>query len=290
MKKQNSLLLTGIALSILTACNSATKRDVNLVPAMEEKDTIARSDQAADQAIADSAGARSPANSSGVHRSAFPDFDKNPLLIKEADISTAVTDLAHSGKKIRQWLENEGGYYTGWEQARQADSLGISLTAKVPAGHFESFKDSVETLGNIEIESVQAADVTDTYQGSQGRMTTSQKIGDQYKHILQNATKPKDALAVQEKVDERLMSAEESSESVSSLHRQVATGTLHIRLAMFSPLPLPQAPFLGRRLLGNLEDGWEGLSFVLLFFAEVWPWLLLLVAGGLLWRRYRRIR
>lgn len=265
MKRQNSLLLTGIAMSVLTACNSAAKRDVS-------QDTTAQLN-------------RSTPASPGPPS----DFTKGLLLIREASLRASVTDIGGSAKKIRRWLENEGGYYTEWEQGRQDDSLGISLTAKVPAARFESFKDSLETLGDIGIESIQATDVTDTYLGNQGGMTTTQKIGDQYRAILQNGAKPKDALAVEEKVAEKLTSAEELRESMASLNKQAAAGTLHIRLSMFSPLPLPQAPAYGHRLLVNLEDGWEELGVILLFFAGIWPWMILVAGGVIFWRRYRRI-
>lgn len=289
MKKQTSFLLTGIAMSVLTACNSGTQRESSPAMPMGKADTVFQEDQATAQINqATAQGKRATADSTAIRSPAAPDFIKDPLLVREASLSASVGDIGSAGQKIRRWLEFEGGYYIEWERAREEDSLGITLTAKVPAGHFESFKDSVETLGNIEIESIRADDVTETYAGNQGRMAMNQKIGEQYRNILQSAARSKDALAAEEKVEEKLTGAEEFKESMTSLHRQAATGTMHIRLAMFNPLPLPQAPAFGHRLLDNLENGWEGLGVLVLFFADIWPWLILFVVGGILWRRYRK--
>ena len=212
-----------------------------------------------------------------------------PLLIRSADLNLVVTDLNHSAQKIRGWLENQGGYYSQWVQARQDDTMGISLTAKVPASRFEPFKDSIETLGNVQLESVDAADVTDTYEGNQGRAAVSQKVGGQYKAIGEKAAKAVDALTAEARVEEALRSEEESKEGLATLHRQIAAGTLRIRLSMFSPLPPMEKPAFGQRLFGNLGDGWEGVGNILLFFAEIWPLVVLIVVGAVLWRRYRRV-
>ena len=303
MKKRSSFWLMSCAFPLLTACNAGSayksaSADSSAVAndfrarAVEPGSSGANGSGTTDGGSgATGSGATGPgsAGTSGPSAPGLSDGFTMPLLIRSADLNLTVTDLNHSAQKIRGWLENQGGYYSQWVQARQDDTMGITLTAKVPASRFEPFKDSIETLGNVQLESVDAADVTDTYEGNQGRAAVSQKVGGQYKAIGEKAAKAVDALTAEARVEEALRSEEESKEGLATLHRQIAAGTLRIRLSMFSPLPPMEKPAFGQRLFGNLGDGWEGVGNILLFFAEIWPLVVLIVVGAVLWRRYRRV-
>jgi len=292
MKKTNSLLLTGIVLSAITvittfsACNDAqTKGKTQADYAHKGAATATTMDETV---RADSTQARAADTDAGLS----PQVGKAPkdvMLIKEGDMDVSVTDMKESAKKLEKWIDHEGGYYLEWEQFKQDPQdnlLNVSITVKVPSDHFESFKDSLQTIGSILDEKIGATDITDDYQTVQSGMTSGQYTKERYTQIASKTKNTKEALAVQEKLDEQQSSMDASQNGIDQMHRHMAMGTFHIRLSQLHPWPADPNNDFGRRFLANLRSGAETLETIVLFFISIWPVVLVMIGGIFLWINY----
>ena len=242
MKKINSLPLKGLALPFVFLVAFSCNRNPN----DSDKIDVAPAAMDTTAAIPPIPGVPTP---------------QGLLLIKEASLQVSVTNLSNTAQRLEKWLEGTGGYYTSWTQAQEGDYLRLELTAKVPTENFEAFKDSVETLGILELETASTEDKTDAYAEALGRTAL-------------------------DKERERKEDAEADSQEVAKMRRQAAMST--VRLTATQPRPVLETPF-GQRLWTKLGIGWSAVEKIILLLATAWP-LALFIGGGVFLLRVFRTR
>lgn len=298
MKKTNSLPLKGLALPFLFllafSCNRSTndmekKKDKTLAKTAPVSGSAAApdaapafADQTAKEASADTVAAATALP--GIPGLLTP---QGLLLVKEASMDVSVRDIGSAARNIRQWLESEGGYYADWTQEQVGDQLSVDLTAKIPAEHFEAFKDSAEALGVLESERASATDMTDTFVTTMGQRALAQRIAGRYDHAGDKARRSRDELDAIDKSAEQETAGEAAAQDLARARRQIAMSTIHLKVSQPHPLPPPAEKPFGQRLSDNLGLGWAVVENFLLFLALLWPWPLLIGAVIFLVRALR---
>ncbi|TDX01949.1 DUF4349 domain-containing protein [Dinghuibacter silviterrae] len=231
MEKKYSLPLAGMALLALTvaSCNNRSTID-----AAGEKN-----------AAADTA-APAPAGVPPIPGVITP---QGLMLLKEATLDLSVKDLGVTTRSLRDLLDADGGYYADWSQTQEGDRIQLSLTAKVPTDRFESFKDSLETLGELEDETASVSDMSDTYYTAPGKAAAPQDLG--------------------------------------QVRRHLAFSTVHLKA--YQMLPPIAPPTFGQHLWNKLGEGWIAAETVILFLAPLWPWVLLVFACVFVATRFKPV-
>lgn len=267
MKKINSLPLKGLALPFVFLVAFSCNRNPN----DSDKIDVAPAAMDTTAAIPPIPGVPTP---------------QGLLLIKEASLQVSVTNLSNTAQRLEKWLEGTGGYYTNWSQAKEVDSLRLELTARIPTENFEAFKDSVETLGILELETAGAEDKTDAYADALGKNALAQTMAGAYDRAGEKAAGTPDALTALNKEGERKEDAEAASQEAAKMRRHAAMSTVY--LTATQPIPVVVTPF-GQRLWDNLGIGWSAVEKIILLLATAWP-LALFIGGGVFLLRVFRSR
>lgn len=296
MKRTNSLRLTGIALSVpllLTcACNSENNKESKLTSADAADTTrVLVADTSLAPGSNDQGGPQtvSPASLSlpdGGQLIPIPWAVTNSWLLKNASLDLWVSDAALSGSRLKYWLGEAQGYYSNWNQSQQGDSLQIDLKAIIPSPAYETFKDSVESLGAVKVESAQADDITDKVLSAAGMQKVQQSIGTQNKDLESRLHKGSDQLAAQAQSESYQLASENSLEQLTSMRRQVSRSELDIHISQFVPRHVPA---FSERLGNQLYSGWASLEVILMILASIWPWIIFIGIGIYLWRQRKSL-
>lgn len=196
------------------------------------------------------------------------------LLLKDASVEVTVGDMGLSARRLRVWLGATDGYYTLWTHRRAGDSLCLELTAKVPTGQFETFKDSVETLGMLVSETASATDETDDYAAAEAHQALSRHLSTRY-----DAVRGKNELLAIDRSAQLQTDAVDAAQMVAATNRHVAWATVEVRATAYKPLPAPEGAPFGRRLGKGFRDGWAAVEVVIVALAGIWPLLLLIAAS-----------
>jgi hypothetical protein len=297
MKRAKSLVLTGIALSVpllLTcACNSENNKESKLSSAEAADSTRVLASSTAGVLVPDTSRTRPglPGPQSGPATLSLPDGEHlipipwavtNSWLLKSASLDLWVSDAAVSGRRLKYWLGEAQGYYSNWNQGQRDDSLQIDLKAIIPSSAYETFKDSVESLGAVKVESAQADDITDKVLTAAGMHKVQQSIGAQNKDLESRLHKGADQLTAQAQSESYQLASENTQEELTSMRRQVSRSELDIHISQYIP---SHVPTFQERLGNQLYTGWASLEVILMILASIWPWIIFIGIGVYLWRQ-----
>lgn len=263
MKKIHSLPLKGLAVPFLLVLAFGCNNSASYKEAALDRQTRAAS-ETLDTTRADG----------GLPQVPGMIDPKGILLLKDAAVEVTVGDMGLSARRLRVWLGATDGYYTLWTHRRFGDSLCLELTAKVPTEQFETFKDSVETLGTLVSETASATDETDDYAAAQARQVLSQHLSTRY-----DAVHGKNEMEAIDRSVQLQTDAVNAAQMVAATNRHVAWATVEVRATAYKPLPLPEPAPFGQRLGGSFRDGWAAVEVVIVALAGIWPLLLLIAVG-----------
>jgi len=140
-------------------------------------------------------------------------------------------------------------------------------------------------------KTMQTEDVTEEYIDIETRLKNKREVENRYRQLLSQAKTIKEILEVEENLRVIREEIESRQGRLNYLQNQVAHSTLTIDYyeVIERASDIPGQSFLSK-LKESLEDGWQGFVLFLLFLMRLWPFLILLTGGIVLFRRLRKAR
>jgi hypothetical protein len=223
-----------------------------------------------------------------------PAFER--LIIRTANLSLQVEDVAATEAAITARADELGGYVVSVETSGTDDNLSTSIQFRVPAEEFDTALADTEALAErILSRSISGDDVTEEFVDLDARLRNLEATEERLLTLLSQADTVEAALAVSSSLTEVQGQIEQVRGRMQYLQQSAALSTITVRLSV-EPAPPPIVD----------EDGWQpgvvaqqalralvffgqalaNLAIVLLVFTPVWlPFVLL---GLWLLRRHRR--
>ena len=215
-------------------------------------------------------------------------------IIHTAEMDLEATDFDEAVEALAELTGELGGYY----ESSRLDTDGgrrASYTVRVPAENFRAFLDRAGDLCHVLSVREDAADVSEVYYDTEGRLQTQQAKLDRLRELLGQAADMEDMIALESAISQTEEEIDRLSGTLSHWDSQVDLASVAVCLRQVSRLsnvPEPARTF-GQRMAAALREGlaafggWvQGLLEAL---AYSWTWLLLalaaLIAAGLLIRR-----
>lgn len=230
------------------------------------------------------------ANGSIPIKEAVNQTDKKKI-IKDGNIAIKANDLTASKKNIDAITKSFDGYYLSEEMDNNDQNSSFNLRIRIPAERFEQFISSLEK-GNDEItgKGIHARDVTEEFTDIETRLASKRDYLKKYRELLARAQNVKDVLSIEESIRVIQEEIESREGRLKYLNDQVAYSTLDVYL--FQPKPFQYKPvqednFL-ERVKKSLGNGWRSMVGLVLWVISMWPFLILLTALVVLWKRFRK--
>jgi hypothetical protein len=215
-----------------------------------------------------------------------PDWDKK--IIKTSDINLEVKDYNVYYSSLRENIRNSGGYLAQEEQTESDYKIENKLTIKVPVDQFDNavsrFTANVEKLNEKRITS---QDVTAEYVDTKSRIEAKKQVRLRYMDLLKQAKNMEEILSVQSEINEIQEEIESASGRIEYLGHSSAYSTINLTYyQVLNPSAKSNdAPNFGTKVSGAFKTGWGWITDLFVGLVSIWPLLLLVFAGIIIYKR-----
>jgi len=222
--------------------------------------------------------------------------DISPEIIRKviyrSTLHFQVASLKEGTRKIKALVKNHDGYIVSSSEDNATYRLNARMVIRVETSRLDSLMEAIAGIASFVAEkTMQTEDVTEEYIDIETRLKNKREVENRYRELLSQAKTIKDILEVEENLRVIREEIESRQGRLNYLQNQVAYSTLTIDYyeVIERPSDIPGQSFLSK-LKESLEDGWQGFVTFLLFLLRLWPFLILLTAGIVLFRRLRKAR
>lgn len=249
-----------------------------------EPDLPIRQSEAVSQAV--------PAKTMAAPAAAVPTATQ---LIKTANLSLKVSDVAAASQQAIAWVRQAGGEVLNLDDSGVVgDVRRLSLELQIPAPRLEEMLDRLASLGTLESRQVTAEDVSSQLVDLDARLRNLRRTETMLLRIMERSGSVGDVL----KVAQELSQVREQIEQLDAQRANLQNRVRYARLRLNLVTAVAKSPSLGERLgetwrqattaLGLFTTGLIQFALWVVVFSPYW----LLPALGLGWlyraRRQRR--
>ncbi|HET9933272.1 MAG TPA: DUF4349 domain-containing protein [Polyangiaceae bacterium] len=163
---------------------------------------------------------------------AVPKEDSLRQVIRKAEMQLEVAAPSRALSRATEIAERHGGFVanTATNSGQDAGAV-VSLTLRVPAGHFTRVLEELRALGSgASMERVSSEDVSDECLDLEARIKTQRALEQQFLEILKRAEKVEDALKVERELATVRAEIERLDGRRKFLAREVALSTIDVSL------------------------------------------------------------
>ena len=215
------------------------------------------------------------------------------LVIKNANLSLLVEDVAGAEARVRARANELGGYVVSVQTSGSDEYLSSMITFRVPSDRFEEALAGVEGLARkVLSRGVSGDDVTEEFVDLESQLRNLDATRTRLLDLMGRATRVEDALQVNQALTDVQGQIEQIQGRMKYLRESAAFSTI---TADLQPVPPPpsiidsegwQPLRVAQEALAGLVDFGQGLVSVAIVFL-VWSpvWLPLLLLARWAWRR-----
>lgn len=210
-------------------------------------------------------------------------------IVYTADVSMESTAFDEARAALLAIVEDCGAYLEYSSQRGDADDQDrrLNYTVRVPAANYRDFLSAIGEAGNVLSISEQAEDITSSYIDVEARIDALKIQRDRLNELIAKAETTADLLEIERQLSEVQYELESYTRQLRSMESQVSYSTVSIALHEVATLTPTTTTFFSR--LGRaFTDGWDGfvafLADLLVFLVGIWPLLILVGIGVVIWR------
>lgn len=224
---------------------------------------------------------------------------QGPPVIRTAQLSITVGSGKFDSKlaDVRSLVESEGGFIAGTDAQASPDQnpdntqirTGV-ISFMVPAGHFDDTIDQLSKVGKVQNEHITGTDVSAQYVDLQARLVNAEAQLDAMRALLGKAQSINDIIAVQNQIGQITAQIEQLKGQIKYLNDNTSFSTISVTLTE-SGAPAQSAPPDSWGFVTALNEAAHNfittINYLVTVLGAIGPFLVVLVAGYLVWRRRR---
>lgn len=207
-------------------------------------------------------------------------------VIKNATLKFETSDLEKTRVQIQKAIVENKASIQQENEGKEGYSFYKRITIRVPNQNFEKL---VASIGNgvsyFDEKEISSQDVTSEFIDTEARLKTKRTLETRYLELLKKAGKVSEMLEIEKKLSEIREEIESKEGQLKYMQRQVSMSSVHVEFYKTSPSESGVTKSFGSKMGNALETGFLGLSSLFLWFLEVWPFIIILVALFFLVRR-----
>jgi hypothetical protein len=217
---------------------------------------------------------------------AFQDTSERKL-VKRANLSIRVEDLAAADASVNALMERHGAYASSTEISENSRSYVI----RVPHGAYEAFLAGMNGMGRTLRRSESAEDVTLRYYDLAGRLATKQALLETYRSYLGKAKNIEEILSVEAKIAELQNEIDGTGKELRHLASLVDFAVIELDIHGPAASAPYRGPTLGERIkvLFSAFGGFVSTALVVLIGMVIYGIPVLLILSLLFWILFGRI-
>ncbi len=280
MKNLLSFLFVFFLFSCKEVANEETYNAVALAPMKTAEVSVEESMYAPESPRYDGDGTNDP----------LPEKSLEQKIVKSATLKFETSDLEKTRAQIQKAIGENKASIQRESEGKEGFSVYKKMTVRVPNQNFEKLVASIGTgVSFFDEKEISAEDVTAEFIDTEARLKTKRTLEARYLELLNKAGKVSEMLEIEQKLSAIREEIESKEGQLKYMQRQVSMSSVYIEFYKINPSESGVTKSYGSKMGNSLERGFLGLSSLFLWFLEVWPFILILVAlFFLIRRRFKR--
>ena len=214
-----------------------------------------------------------------------PQQSNQRKLIKNGTISFETNDIEKTGKEIEKLYQEFNGYIASENHFNYGERFQHEQEIRIPSQNFDPFIQKLEQLGSkVENKNISTQDVTEEFIDVEARLKTKKDLEARYRELLKFAKKVDEMLSIENQIGNVRAEIESMEGRLNYLKNQVAFSTIKITYYELTGVDFGFAS----KFVHSLKNGWDNLLTFLIAMVNVWPFLMLMGIGAVLYLRYKK--
>jgi hypothetical protein len=206
-------------------------------------------------------------------------------LIKNGTLSFETNDIEKTRKEIEKLYKEFNGYLASENHFNYGERLQHEQEIRIPSQNFDPFVQKIEKLGTkIESRHISTQDVTEEFIDVEARLKTKKDLEARYLDLLKLAKTVEDMLSIESQLGNVRAEIESMEGRLNFLNNQVAFSTIKISYYELTGVDFGFAS----KFVHSTKNGWDNLLTFLIAMINVWPFLMLMGIGAVLYMRYKK--
>jgi hypothetical protein len=276
MKKFLPILI----IAFLFSCKEYAKDEEMMISSTEVVEATA------DMRYSEMAAPMSPDQDANLNDSSPVEEPIEQKVIKKATLKFETSDLEKTRNQIQKAIVENKASIQQENEGKEGYSFYKRITIRVPNQNFEKL---IASIGNgvsyFDEKEISSQDVTAEFIDTEARLKTKKTLETRYLELLKKAGKVSEMLEIEKKLSEIREEIESKEGQLQYMQRQVSMSSVYVEFYKTSPSESGVTKSFGSKMVNALETGFLGLSSLFLWFLEVWPFIIILVALFFLVRR-----
>jgi len=217
---------------------------------------------------------------------AKPDWDKK--IIKTAALNLKVKDYKAYNSSLRDKIKQAGGYVAQEQQTQSDYKIENAISIKVPVDQFDNavtlITSGVEELNEKKITS---QDVTTEVVDVRSRLESKKQVRLRYLDLLKQAKNMQDILSVQSEINGIQEEIESAAGRIEYLSHSSSFSTINLTFYQVLNESAKDAEKIsfGTKVGAAFKTGWSWIGELLVAIVSIWPLLLLIFVGFIIYKR-----
>ncbi|MBC8755697.1 DUF4349 domain-containing protein [Kordia sp. YSTF-M3] len=214
-------------------------------------------------------------------------------IIKTASTRYKVKNIEQALSDIKQVMYVNGGYISELRYDKNYQEKQNRFTIKIPKENFDGMLDGIQKFAEeTDYVNISTTDVTEKYLDVQTRLKTKLEVKERLEVVLRkNAKTVKDILATEAQLRVIQEEIEAAQGKIKYMSSRVAYSTIQVEIyetITYKEKPVSYEKGFGAKAKEGLLAGWYFIQSLAIGILYVWPIILVLIIGIILFRRWRK--
>jgi hypothetical protein len=206
-------------------------------------------------------------------------------LIKEGYIEFETNNMEDTRKNILEALKKYKGYVSSDNAYKSPDRNSQTITVRVPSTQFDSFlEEATQGVKHFDNKNINVQDVTEEFLDITARVKAKKELEARYLELLKMARSVSDIMEIESELSNLRGQIESIEGRLKYLEKSVAFSTLNI--SFYKNIPNSEA--FASKFKSGFRNGWENLVWFGIGLVNIWPFVLLIIALVIAFRRWKR--
>ena len=222
------------------------------------------------------------------HQSIPPKADWDKKIIKTASLNVEVKDYNVFSTSLKEKIKGLGGYIAQEEQSQSDYKIENSVTIKIPVDQFDNAVVQLTTNSQkLNEKKITSQDVTTEVVDTKSRMEAKKQVRLRYMDLLKQAKNMEEILKVQSEINGIQEEIESAAGRTEYLGHSSVFSTINLTYYQIlnSSAKYNEKPSFGIELSNAFKNGWSWIGDLFVGLVSVWPLLLLIFTGIVIYKR-----
>lgn len=207
-------------------------------------------------------------------------------IIKNANLRFETDDLIKTNAKIQASVKKLNATIQSDAEEKEYKTNTRRLLVRIPSKNFEDFITEISKgVGYFDTKEISSQDVKEEFIDIESRLKTKKVLESRYLELLKKVNKISEILEIEKQISEIREEIESKEGRLKYLNSQVSMSSVSIKFYKTQANNGGVTVSYGSKIWNSIVSGFNSVSTFFLFLLQIWPFILILVASIIFYRR-----